>query len=339
VNILCKNPCHNYHALSMPLPQSTRRAVLAALALLPCFACAQSYPSKAITLVIPFAAGGGTDSIARDVAKTLSEKLGQPVIVDNKGGGGGSIGAKAVAKAQADGYTLLFATSTLITNAAMEPSAPYSVEKDFAPIAIIGRGPLLVVASKELGAKTITQLRALAQARTQGLDYCSAGNGSINHLAGEMFRQKAGLKLTHVPYKGSGPATMDLLAGRVQLFFATVPTILPHVREGRVALLAVTGNKRSTLFPDTPTMAEAGVGDFNVSTWWGVLAPAKTPQRIIDQLNSAINETAAQDPVRSRLIHEGADAVKGTSADFQRVLASELLLWRGVIKTSGLKLQ
>jgi tripartite-type tricarboxylate transporter receptor subunit TctC len=323
----------------MPSPTFTRRAVFAALALLPSFAFAQSYPSKAITLVIPFAAGGGTDSIARDVAKTLSEKLGQPVIVDNKGGGGGSIGANAVAKAQADGYTLLFATSTLITNAAMEASSPYSVEKDFAPIAMIGRGPLLVVASKELGAKSITQLRAMGQARPQGLDYCSAGNGSINHLAGEMFRQKSGLNLTHVPYKGSGPATMDLLAGRVQLFFATVPTILPHVREGRVVLLAVTGSKRSTLFPDTPTMAEAGVADFNVTTWWGVLAPAKTPQRIIEQLNLAINETAAQDPVRGRLVNEGADAVKGTPADFQRVLASELALWRGVIKTSGLKLQ
>jgi tripartite-type tricarboxylate transporter receptor subunit TctC len=316
-----------------------RRVALAALALLPGLALAQSYPAKAITLVIPFAAGGGTDSIARDVAKTLSDKLGQPVIVDNKGGGGGSIGANAVAKAQADGYTLLFATSTLITNAAMEASSPYNVEKDFAPIAMIGRGPLLVVASKELGAKNITQLRAMAQARTQGLDYCSAGNGSINHLAGEMFRQKAQLNLTHVPYKGSGPATMDLLAGRVQLFFATVPTILPHVREGRVDVLAVTGSKRSPLFPDTPTMAEAGVANFNVTTWWGVLAPAKTPQRIIDQLNAAINQTAAQDPVRARLVNEGADAIQGTPADFQRVLGSELALWRGVIKTSGLQLQ
>lgn len=327
----------------MPRILPDRRVALAVLALIHSLAAklalAQNYPSKAITVVIPFAAGGGTDSIARDVAKTLSEKLGQPVIVDNKGGGGGSIGANAVAKAQADGYTLLFATSTFITNAAMEAASPCSVEKDFAPIAMLGRGPLLVVSSKELGAKNITQVRAMAQARTQGLDYCSAGNGSINHLAGEMFRQKAQLNLTHVPYKGSGPATMDLLAGRVQLFFATVPTILPHVREGRVDVLAVTGSKRSSLFPDTPTMAEAGVANFNVTTWWGVLAPAKTPQRIIDQLNLAINETAAQDPVRSRLVNEGADAVKGTPADFQRVLTSELSLWRGVIKTSGLKLQ
>ncbi len=319
--------------------QWTAMALLAAMALLPGLALAQTYPARTITLVVPFAAGGGTDSIARDVAKTLSEKLGQPVIVENKGGGGGTIGANAVAKAQADGYTLLFATSTFVTNAAAEPNSPFDVEKDFAPVSMIGRGPLLVVASKDLGAKNITQLRALAQARPQGLDYCSAGNGSINHLAGELFRQKAQLKLTHVPYKGSSPATIDLLAGRVQLFFATVPTILPFVRDGRVDLLAVTGQKRFALFPDTPTMAESGVKDFNITTWWGVLAPAKTPKNIIDKLNRAINEAAAQDPVRGRLVSEGAEAISGSPADFQRALAGELTLWRTVVKTAGLKFQ
>ena len=314
------------------------RAAMSSLFLLPALLLAQSYPSKPITLVVPFAPGGGTDSIARDVARSLSERLGQPVIVDNKGGGGGSIGANTVAKAQADGYTLLFATSTFITNVAAQASMPYNVEKDFAPISMIGRGPLLVVASKDLGAKSITQLRALGQTRAQGLDYCSAGNGSINHLAGELFRNKTQLNLTHVPYKGSGPATVDLLAGRVQLFFATVPTILPYVRDGRVDLLAVTGQKRSPLFPDTPTMVESGVSDFNITTWWGVLAPARTPKTIVDKLNLAINEAAAKEPVRGRLAGEGADAISGTPADFQRALTNELALWRGVVKTSGLKL-
>ena len=315
----------------------TRRHAVAALALLPSLLRAQSFPARAITLVVPFAAGGGTDSIARDLARTLSDKLGQPVIVDNRGGGGGAIGANSVARAQADGYTLLFATSTFITNAAFEPSTPYRVETDFAPVAMIGRGPLLLVGSKELGATSITQLRALAQARPQGLDFCSAGNGSINHLAGELFRSRTQLNLTHVPYKGSGPATIDLLAGRVSLFFATVPTILPHVRESRVNLLAVTGAKRSALFPDTPTMAESGVKDFNISTWWGLLAPAQTPKAIVDKLNLAINEAAAKNPVRARLVHEGAEAITGSPADFQRALAAELALWRGVVKTAGLK--
>lgn len=311
----------------------------AALAVLPALASAQTYPTRPITLVVPFAAGGGTDSIARDVAKTLGDKLGQTVVVDNRGGGGGSIGATMVANAKPDGYTLLFATSTFVTNAASEINATYDVEKSYAPVAMIGRGPLFVVTSKELGVKNITQLRALGQARADGINFCSAGNGSINHLAGELFHQRSGLNMTHVPYKGSGPATVDLLAGRVQLFFATVPTILTHVQSNRVDLLAVTGAKRSPLFPDVPTMAEAGVPNFNITTWWGVLAPAKTPVALVNQLNQAINDVAAADLVRNRLVHEGADPISGSPADFKRALSSELALWKGVVKTSGMKLQ
>lgn len=311
----------------------------AALAVLPALASAQTYPTRPITLVVPFAAGGGTDSIARDVAKTLGDKLGQTVVVDNRGGGGGSIGATMVANAKPDGYTLLFATSTFVTNAASEINATYDVEKSYAPVAMIGRGPLFVVTSKELGVKNITQLRALGQARADGINFCSAGNGSINHLAGELFHQRSGLNMTHVPYKGSGPATVDLLAGRVQLFFATVPTILTHVQSNRVDLLAVTGAKRSPLFPDVPTMAEAGVPNFNITTWWGVLAPARTPVALVNQLNQAINDVAAADLVRNRLVHEGADPISGSPADFKRALTSELALWKGVVKTSGMKLQ
>jgi len=324
----------------MTRPLLLRRAALsAAVFLAPALAVAQAYPAKPITLIVPFAAGGGTDSIARDIAKSLGDKLGQPVIVDNRGGGGGTIGASFVAKAQPDGYTLLFATSTFVTNAAAEAgSTPYSIEKDFAPVAMIGRGPLLVVANKDLGVKNIAQLRTKGAALPQGLDYCSAGNGSINHLAGELFRQKTRLDMTHVPYKGSGPATVDLLAGRVQVFFATVPTILPYVRDNRVDLLAVTGAKRSSLFPDAPTMAEAGVKDFDITTWWGVLAPPKTPKAIVDALNSAVNEAAAKEPVRGRLAHEGAVAISASPADFQRALATELATWRSVVKTAGLKL-
>jgi tripartite-type tricarboxylate transporter receptor subunit TctC len=293
-------------------------------------------PTRPITLIVPFAAGGGTDSIARDVAKSLSEKLGHNVIVENRGGGGGAIGAQAVAKANPDGYTLLFATSTLATNAATEAATPYSVEKDFAPVALIGRGPLLVVASKELGVTHISQLRAAINARPLGADFCSAGNGSINHLAGEVFRQQTQLKLTHIPYKGSGPATLDLLAGRVHLFFSTVPTILPYVRDKRVDLLAVSGKRRSPLFPNTPTMEESGFKNFDLSTWWGVLAPVKTPRELVDKLNLAINEVAALDPVRSRLQNEGAEAIKTTPAEFKDMLAQELTVWRGVAAAAGL---
>jgi tripartite-type tricarboxylate transporter receptor subunit TctC len=320
------------------MPSFLPRALLAALLALPLAALAQpAYPARPITLVVPFAPGGGTDSIARDIAKNLGERLGQPVVVDNRGGAGGAIGAAAVAKAPADGYTLLFATSTFITNAAVEAKLPYDPLRDFAPVAMIGRGPLLLVASRQVGATSVAQLVAAARAQPQGLNYCSAGNGSINHLAGEMFRQRAGLELTHVPFKGSGPATVELLAGRVDLFFATVPTILAQVREGKLPLLAVTSARRSPLFPDTPTVAESGLPGFEVGTWWGVLAPGKTPKAIVDALNRAVNEAAAAEPMPGRLEHEGASAVRLTPAAFGEELRKELALWRGIAAKSGLQ--
>ncbi|RZL90355.1 MAG: tripartite tricarboxylate transporter substrate binding protein [Variovorax sp.] len=316
------------------------RSTFAALVALPLMAAAQpAYPSRPITLIVPFAAGGGTDSIARDIAKTMADRLGQPVVVDNRGGAGGALGADMVAKAKPDGYTLLFATSTFATNAAIEPKLPYDPIKSFAPVAMIGRGPLLVVASKQLGVNNVAQLVAAAKARPEGLNFCSAGNGSINHLAGEMFRQKAGLDMTHVPFKGSGPATVELLSGRIDLFFATVPTILPHVREGRVPVLAVTSARRSPLFPDIPTMAESGVSGFDITTWWGVLAPARTPAPIVDALNRAVNDAAAAEPVRGRLVHEGADPVRLAPAAFGQELNKELALWRKVAGNPGMQLR
>ncbi|OZI74496.1 tripartite tricarboxylate transporter substrate binding protein [Bordetella genomosp. 12] len=320
------------------------RRLLAGLALvLPAFGAAAadavaSYPDRPITLVVPFAAGGGTDSIARDMARTLADKLGQPVVVENRGGGGGSIGASLVANARPDGYTLLFATSTFVTNAAAGISTNYDVLKSFAPIAMLGRGPLFVVTAKDLNLKSIADLRALAAKPEAELNFCSAGNGSINHLAGELFKQKTQAAMTHVPYKGSGPATVDLLAGRVQVFFATVPTILSQVRDQRVDLLAVTGKTRSPLFPDTPTVAEAGVADFDITTWWGVLAPAGTPAGIIAKLNQSINDAAADKLLAERLSHEGAQAIRGTPEEFAEALAAELQMWQGVVKQSGMAL-
>src|SRR5713226_5807731 len=217
-----------------------RKATVAALLLMPFLTIAQEYPKRPITIVVPFAAGGGTDSIARELAKGLTDKLGQPVIIDNRGGGGGAIAARQIAKSDPDGYTLLFVTSTFVTHAATEKKSSYDVNKDYAPIAMIGRGPLMIVTHKSVGAKTIPELVAASKARPEGLDYCSSGIGSINHLAGELFKQKTGANLTHVPYKGSAPATIDFLAGRTQVFFATVPTILQHVKAGSVELIAMT---------------------------------------------------------------------------------------------------
>ena len=196
-----------------------------------------------------------------------------------------------------------------------------------------------MVASKGLGIKNVDQLIAAAKAKPDGLNYCSAGNGSINHLSGEMFRQKTGLNMTHVPFKGSAPATIELLAGRVDLFFATVPTIQTHLKENKLSLLAVTSAKRSPLFPDLPTLAEAGVPGFDVTTWWGVLAPAKTSPAIIAALNRAVNDAAAAEPVKSRLLHEGADPVRLTSAAFGKELRKELVLWRDVANKPGMQLR
>jgi tripartite-type tricarboxylate transporter receptor subunit TctC len=291
---------------------------------------AQSFPVRPITLVVPFAAGGGTDSIARDMAKHMSAQLGQPVLVDNRGGAGGAVGADWVAKAKPDGHTLLFATSTFTTHAAVTPKLPYDIVKDFSPIAMIGRGPLLVVTSRHLGVRTWAEWMALGKNRPEGFNYCSAGEGSINHLAGELLRQKTGLSMTHVPFKGSGPATLELLAGRVDVFVATVPTILTHVKEGRLPVLAVTGAKRSPLFPDVPTLAQVGVSGFEVTTWWGLLAPAQTPAPVVERLNRVIQEAAASDPIQARLSREGAESLQMSPQAFGKLLFQELDNWRGI---------
>ena len=297
---------------------------------------AQDFPKHALTMVVPFSAGGGTDSIARDMAKLMSDRLGQPVVIENRGGAGGALGADFVAKAKADGHTLLFATSTFATNAAISLRLPYDPIKDFSPIAMIGRGPLLIVGSRQLGARTLSELITLGKAKPEGLNYCSAGEGSINHLAGELFSQKTGLSMTHVPFKGSGPATIELLAGRVDMFVATVPTILTHVHESKLPVLAVTGAKRSPLFPDVPTMAQAGVPGFEVTTWWGILAPARTSPQVIEMLNRVINDAASSETIKARLEREGADSIRMTSAGFTKELTHELKTWQAIAKTANL---
>lgn len=314
-----------------------RKAAASALLLAPLAGFAQDYPKRPITIVVPFAAGGGTDSIARELGKDLSDKLGQPVIIDNRGGGGGAIASRFVAKSDPDGHTLLFVTSTFVTHAATEAKSSYDVNKDYAPIAMLGRGPLMVVAHKSVGAKSVPQLLAAIKAKPEGLDFCSSGTGSVTHLAGELFKQKTKANLTHVPYKGSGPATVDFLAGRTHIFFATMPTMLQHVKAGSVELIAMTGAQRSHLFPNVPTVAEAGIPDYNITTWWGVVAPAGTPAAIVNRLNTLINESAAKDPIKTRLVNEGAEAYRMTPAEFQKALSTELAMWKEVAKAGNLK--
>ena len=202
---------------------------------------------------------------------------------------------------------------------------------------MIGRGPLLVVSNKSIPAKSLSELIQLSNQTSDGLNYCSSGPGSINHLSGELFKQKTGAKLIHIPYKGSGPATIDLMAGRVQVFFATIPTILPYVETDRVNVLAITSEKRSPLFPTVPTAIESGIVGLNISTWWGLVAPPGTPSTIIKQLNEAVNYAASKDPLKARLAKEGALAYKASPEEFQKMLNSELKMWQNVVKNSNLK--
>lgn len=310
----------------------------AALALLsmPLFATAQDYPKRPITLVVPYAAGGGTDNVARGLAKGMADKLGQAVVIDNRGGGGGVIGTKMVAKSDPDGYTLLFVSSSFVTHAATEAKASYDVVKDFAPIAMIGTAPLILVTHKSVGAKTVPQLIEASKKTPGGINFASSGPGTVLHLAGELFKQRTGANMTHIAYKGSGPATTDLLAGRTQVFFTTVPAMVQHVKTGAVDLLAVTGEKRSALFPNVPTVAEGGVPKYNITTWWGVLAPVNTPPAIIAKLNKVVNEVGAAEAMKARLVSEGAAPFSGTPAQFGSMLSTELALWKDVAKASNL---
>jgi tripartite-type tricarboxylate transporter receptor subunit TctC len=315
--------------------------VAAALALAAHFssaADAQGFPQKPVTIIVPFVAGGGSDAIARDLGKQLGDRLKQPVVIDNRGGGGGSIGAQALTQAKPDGYTLLFVTSTFVTVAATDRKLSYDIVKDFTPIAMLGRGPLLLVVNKQTDIASVAELIEAARKRPEALNYVSAGLGSINHLSGELFVQRTGIRMTHIPYKGSGPATMDLIGGQAQVFFATVPTILGQVKGDKVRLLATTGKARSPLFPQVPTIAESGVRQFEIGTWWGIVGPKGLPTEITAILNAAINESAASEALKKRFVEEGAEPISGSPAEFAGVIKQELEAWRSVVQTAGIKI-
>ena len=300
-------------------------------------AVAQQGPgSKPISIMVPFAPGGGTDLLARELGRILTETQKLSVIIDNRGGAGGQIAARTTSKAPPDGSTLLFVTSTFITTAATQKTPSYDVEKDVTPIAKLGRGPLLVVSSNQSGLTSVREIVAAAKARPDALNYVSSGVGGILHLATELFKQKAQINITHVPYSGSGPAVIDLIAGRAEVFISTVPTILGQVQSKNVRLLAVTSDKRSPLFPDTPTLAEEGVPGLNLETWWGIVGPQNMPAALVAQLNASINEAAAAPAMRKRFEEEGATTFRGSAADFGAALKAEFSNWRRVVEAGNL---
>lgn len=313
----------------------------AALALAALFSpvLAQNYPTKPIRMIVPFPPGGTTDILARVAGQKITEAFGQQVIVDNRPGAGGNIGTELVAKSAPDGYTLLTDPgSTLTINPSLYAKLPYDVLKDFAPVTIIAAVPNLLVVHPSLPVKSVRDLIILAKARPGQLNYASTGAGQSTHLSMELFKTMAGINVVHIPYKGSSPALADLLGGQVSLMFDNMPSSLPHVKAGKLRALAVSTLKRSPAMPQLPTVAESGLPGFEVSVWFGVLAPAGTSRDIVSKLNSAIVKSLQSPDVRERLAGQGAEAIGNTPEQFTAQMQRDLVKWAKVVKDSGVKL-
>jgi len=299
---------------------------------------AQAFPSKPIKIVVPYTPGGPTDIPARLVGQKLSELFGQPVIIDNRPGAGGNIGADAVAKAPADGYTLLLVTTGHAINPAIYPKLGYDLTKDLVAVSQLTSSPMVVTVNPGLGVNSIQELIALAKAKPGTVSFGSAGNGSSTHLAPELFSMMAGIKMNHIPYKGSAPALTDVMAGTTQVAFDYMTSAMPFVRDGKLKGLATTGAARSPAAPDLPTVAEAGVPGFEVIGWNGVMAPAGTPPEVIAKLNAAIKQALATREVAERIAGLGASVQWNTPADFGAFVKAEVAKWGKVAKASGAKI-
>ena len=300
-------------------------------------AFAQNYPAKPLRLVLPYPPGGGTDVIARPLAQKLTENLGQQVIVDNRGGAGGNIGMELVAKSPPDGYTLLFAvTAQYAVNPSLYPKLAYDPARDYAPISLLANAPYLLVVHPSLPAKSVAGLIALVKARPGQLAYSSSGNGSGAHLAGEMLRSLARLDITHVPYKGAGPAMPDLIAGQVQLSFVTYTAAGPHIKTARLRALGVTTARRSPTLPELPAIAETVPG-YDSAVWYGFAAPAGTPVEIVARLNSEVLRVLAAPDFRTRITLEAVAPIGSSPEEFGNFIKSEIVRWAKVVKDSGAK--
>ena len=304
---------------------------LAALALVAGLAHAQDYPVKPIRMIVPYPPGGGTDVVARIVNEKLSQELGQSIVIDNKGGAGGSVGTEIASKAPPDGYTILLTLSSHTINPKLYPKLGYDVERDFIPISLAASIPQILVANPAVPASTVPELIALMKANPGKYNYASVGIGSPAHIAGELLKLKTGVQMTHVPYKGGGPAMTDVIAGQVQLAIVSMPAALQFVKAGRVKAIAVASGKRSASAPDVPTIAETGL-DVVVESWYGVLVPAKSPAPIVARLNAAMVKVLAMPDVKEKLFAQGAEAVSNTPAEFEAIIHDELGRWEYVIR-------
>src|SRR5438094_4681313 len=314
-------------------------SVYAAIALAGLFsAAAQNYPSRPITLVVPYSAGGGNDVMARIVAEKMSRSLGQQIVIENRGGAGGSIATRQVARAEPDGYMLgLGGTGTLAIDPTLYPNVGYDPRKDFAPIGLIATSALVVLVHPALPAKNIPELIALAKREPGKLNYASAGAGSGIHLGTELFAYMAGIKLTHIPYKGSAPALTDLVGGHVVIYFSSLPPAIGLVRDGKVRALAVTGPTRSKILPDLPTVAEAALPGYEAVLHYGIVAPAGTPRPIIDKLAAALRVAIGSADVQARIAADGAEVMGSTPEEYAADIDREETKWSEIVRRSGAK--
>ena len=300
---------------------------------------AQSYPNKPITLIVPFPPGGPTDLVARVLAQTMSGQMGQQIIVDNRGGANGNIGSAAVAKAAPDGYTVLYNTSSITLSPALYKSLPYDVQRDLAPVGLTATVPLALVVNPAIPANNVKEFIAYAKANPGKLSYGSAGNGNITHLGAFQFLQANGIQAVHIPYKGSAPADADLVGGQIQFMTDTINSVAGFVREKRLRLLAVTTTKRTSLFPDTPTMAESGLPGFDVSAWQGLMVPANTPEPIIKRLNAEMGKALQNPEVLKKLAAQGAIPLGSTPQEYGDYIKAELTRWSTIVKQTGVSLE
>ena len=299
---------------------------------------ATGYPNRPIRLVVPFPPGGGTDIVARTISAKLTEAWGQQIIIDNRGGAGGVIGADTVAKAIPDGYTLLFGTpGALVINPLLNSKLPYNAGRDFAPVSLLALNPQLLAVHYTLPVTSVKELIAFAKAQTGKLNYASVGEGTPNHLAMELFKSMTGADITHVPYKGAAPAVTDLAGGHVQLMFNPMPPLMPHVKSGRLRALAVGGAQRSIALPDIPTVAEAGVAGYEYVTWYSIVAPAKAPRAIIDKLNARLVAILLTPEVVQRLSSQGAEPRASTPAELTRLIQTDTTRLGNIIRFAGIK--
>lgn len=326
------------------MPPVTLRRLLVVAALIaalpmtpPAHAQAPAYPARPITIVVGSAPGGSNDVFARAIAKRLQDAWGQSVVVDNKPSGGGVLANSVVARAAPDGYTLVVVSSTFTTGAAIRTNLPYDATKDLKPVAMLARGPMLVTVGKDSPLKSIQDLVAQAKTQPGKLNYGTSGAGSINHFATELFTGAAGVRMTHIPYKGMGPATNDLLAGQIDVLVASAPSILGQVRGGRVRALAVTTAARSPVAPELPTLQEAGYKGSAADLWWGVLAPAGTPQAVVDKLNTELNKQVQSAEMKDFFLKEGAVPAAMKPADFAAYIVEEIARWKAVARSADIQ--